>query len=80
MLLELLRKHYKIVVWPSDMQPGRKYFVVRSRGYTGDVIKPETVLELISQDDALNHFKMGSEVATISDFDLDDLTLLELED
>ena len=79
-IIALLRKHYKFVVWASDLQPGRKYLVVRSGGNIGDTVEPDTVLEFISQGSALNHFKQGDKDIVISDFDLDDLTLLEIDD
>ena len=79
-ILALLRRHYKFVVWASDLQPGREYCVVRSGGYIRDIIEPDTVLKFISQGSALNHFKQGDEDIVISDFDLDDLTLLEIDD
>ena len=79
-IVALLKRHYKFVVWASDLQPGRRYCVVRSSGYIEDIIKPDTILKCISQDRALNHFKQGDEDIVISDFDLDDLTLLEIDD
>ena len=79
-ILALLRRHYKFVVWASDLQPGRKYLVVRSGGNIGDTVEPDTVLEFISQGQAWNHFKMDDQDIVISDFDLYDLTLLEIDD
>lgn len=79
-IIALLRKHYKFIVWASDIQPGREYCVVRSSGYIGDTIKPDTILKCISQGRAWNRFKMDGKDIVLSDFDLDDLTLLEIDD